>query len=78
MSMVATAEWVSHLLGEWFEEPCNYSLGDIDVAEYMTDHCQKYCDENCDNHDHGLCWLRFFEALKGEENNGHSIAANNR
>ena len=62
-----TVKWVCACLGEWFDSPCNYTLGGIEIPEFMTDHAGDWCEENCGSCSPKECWARFFEVLKGFE-----------
>ena len=64
------AEYICRKLGEWFDPPCSYGLGDIeDVAEFMADAGDgQWCNNNCGDEDrYYWCWLRFFGLLKEKE-----------
>lgn len=59
------AEFIYACLGEWFDSPCNYTLGGIEIPEYMTNHTD-WCEKNCGSASPKECWKKFFEVLKGE------------
>lgn len=57
-------DFIYACLGEWFDSPCNYTLGGLEVPEYMTERYPEWCNENCGSASPKECWKKFFEALR--------------
>ena len=66
-----TVDFVCKALADWFDEPCNYGFGDVEVALFMISDGDTYrdqwCDSHCDEHDSAECWKRFFQLWKERE-----------
>ena len=60
-------DFILKKLGEFFDEPCNWSLGGKDIDEYMLENCEEWCCENCGKASAVECWRKFFEILSREE-----------
>lgn len=71
---VDMVDFICDKIAEYFDSPCNYEFGSLDVAEYMVDKlpewCDNTCESKCESKKYGECWKRFFELLKEESENG--------
>lgn len=67
MDEAPTEEFILKKLGEFFEEPCNWTLGGISIDEFMLEHGDEWCCENCGAVSAEECWRKFFEILLREE-----------
>lgn len=61
-------ESVCRLIAEAFDEPCNYTFGDISIDEYMltkneTDWCENHCGTG--TKDAAICWKQMFKLMLG-------------
>jgi len=57
---------VYEILGDFFESPCNYGFVGESIDEYMMDHAELWCEDNCGRVADAACWQKFLE-LKIEE-----------
>lgn len=64
---MATVDFICQKLAYWFDEPCNYGLGNIDIDDYMTDNGGDWCETHCDNHESAECWEQFFRLQAKEQ-----------
>lgn len=75
--MELTANDIIKYIGAVMDYPCEYSFGDIDVAEFMYEHAPGWCEHNCHLENENAtcedCWHKFFETLieKGVGLNDH-------
>ena len=60
---------VATFLNEFLECPCKFTFNDKDVALYMGEHYEGWCEENCAKHnDYTPCWEMYLKAkLKERE-----------
>ena len=51
--------------------PCDNMIGNVDIAEFMTEKCDKWCKKHCAEQNKKKCWKKFFKewykAEKGKQ-----------
>ena len=47
--------------------PCNYGIGDEDVADVINEHDLEWCQDHCDDREYDRCWEKFAEAKLKEK-----------
>lgn len=65
-AMETTTAKIIGRLANLFGCPCNYSLADYDVGEYMGEYCENKYDDNCTCNDIE-CWSRVLNRWVNEE-----------
>ena len=75
--MELTANNIIKYIAEAMDFPCNYKFGDIDVAEFIYDNVEDWCETKCGTKEITCedCWHKFFETLieKGVGLNDHEF-----
>lgn len=41
--------------------PCDNMIGNIDIAEFMNEKCDKWCKKHCHENNKKKCWKKFFK-----------------
>lgn len=62
-----TIDFILDKLMRWFDEPCNWSMDNLSIDEYMNLNNADYCNANCEDHDGVECWRKFLESIYAEE-----------
>jgi hypothetical protein len=72
--MELTADMIIKYIAKVMDAPCSYGFGDVDVAEFMYDHCGDWCEQYCDTNSNEICWRKFLETMikRGEADGGNS------
>ena len=60
-------DFICEKVAEYFDSPCDYEFGSLDVALYMNEKAPDWCENHCDSKKYGECWKKFFELLKDEK-----------
>lgn len=69
------ADFICEKLAEWFDAPCNWTLGGIDMNEYMLAKSPDMCENKCpilnNNEKDGYanCWRKLMEVMANGNNN---------
>ena len=48
--------------------PCDNMIGNVDIAEFMTEKCDKWCKKHCAEQNKKKCWKKFFKEWYKAEN----------
>ena len=60
-------DFICEKVAEYFDSPCDYEFGSLDVALYMNEKAPDWCETHCDSKKYNECWKKFFELLKDEK-----------
>lgn len=41
--------------------PCDNMIGNVDIAEFMNEKCDKWCKKHCHENNKKKCWKKFFK-----------------
>ena len=41
--------------------PCDNMIGNVDIAEFMNENCDKWCRKHCHENNKKKCWKKFFK-----------------
>ena len=41
--------------------PCDNMIGNVDIAEFMNEKCDKWCRKHCHENNKKKCWKKFFK-----------------
>lgn len=41
--------------------PCDNMIGNVDIAEFMNEKCDKWCKKHCGENNKKKCWKKFFK-----------------
>lgn len=63
---------VAKILNQWWDCPCNFRFDEQDVADYMYEKYDDWCEENCDKmmEDSTGCWEMLLKAKLKELQGG--------
>ena len=54
-------EFLYEFLSRNFGEPCTWSFENIDVSDYIFNHNDMWCEENCGNVPDIECWKKYLQ-----------------
>lgn len=73
-------EKILQFLSDVWDCPLNYGFTEEKYSKALDEFypdteeesfCEKNCDYCCNNQDYKMCWKKFFENIKEENNNGN-------
>lgn len=56
-----TKDFIISTIAEIEGYPCDNMIGNVDIAEFMNEKCDKWCKKHCAEHNKKKCWKKFFK-----------------
>lgn len=56
-----TKDFIISTIAEIEGYPCDNMIGNVDIAEFMNEKCDKWCKKHCGENNKKKCWKKFFK-----------------
>lgn len=56
-----TKDFIISTIAEIEGYPCDNMIGNVDIAEFMNEKCDKWCKKHCHENNKKKCWKKFFK-----------------
>lgn len=56
-----TKDFIISTIAEIEGYPCDNMIGNVDIAEFMDEKCDKWCRKHCHENNKKKCWKKFFK-----------------